>query len=89
MKRLIFDVLFFLCVFTAPWWLSVFLAFVGIFMFKHFYEFILALIIMYSLFAIPGTRFIASPLWVSLIVGVVYVGIQYLRNNMIIYENEI
>lgn len=89
MKRAIFDILLFLSVFTMPWWISVILAFVGIFTFKQFYEFILVWIIMYSIFAIPNTRLISSPLWFSLIVGMVYVSIQYVRQYMIIYKNEI
>ncbi|MEK7105827.1 MAG: hypothetical protein AAB895_00535 [Patescibacteria group bacterium] len=89
MKRVIFDIVLFISVFTMPWWLTVILAFVGIFSFKHFYEFIIVGIVMYSLFAIPGTNFISNPVYVSLIIGIVYIGIQYLRSNMIIYNNEI
>ncbi len=89
MKRAIFDILLFLSVFTMPWWISFILAFVGIFAFKQFYEFIIVWIILYSIFAIPNTRFISSPLWFSLIVGMAYVSIQYVRQYMIIYKNEI
>lgn len=86
MKRVIFDILLFLSVFTMPWWLTIVLAFVGIFLFKHFYEFIVVWIIMYSLFALPSTRLISKPFWVFLSVGLVYIGIQYLRRNMSLYQ---
>lgn len=89
MKRVIFDIVLFISVFTMPWWLTAVLAFVGIFMFRSFYEFIIAWVAMYALFAIPGTNFISNPVYVSLIIGIVYIGIQYLRSNMIIYNNEI
>lgn len=65
------------------------LVFVGIFMWKNFYEFILIWVIMYSLFAIPDNRFISNPVWFSLMIGLVYVGIQTFRRSMIIYKNEI
>ena len=89
MNRVVFDILLFLCLFTMPWWLTGVLALIGIFVWKQFYEFIFVWVIMYSLFAVPDTRFISSPIWYSLIVGVVYVGIQTLRRNMAIYKNEI
>lgn len=87
MKRIVFDILLFVCVFTLPWWITGVLAFLGIFLFVQFYEFIIVWSIMYSVFAIPSEQLITSPVWFSLSIGLVYVGIQYLRDNMIVYKN--
>lgn len=89
MKRVIFDVLMFLSVFILPWWITAILALVGIFLFKKFYEFLVVSAIVYALFAIPSTRFIASPFWYPLTIGIIYIGVQFLRRHIILYKNEI
>lgn len=89
MKRVIFDILLLLCLLTLPWWVTLVAALIGLFIFKQFYEFIIAWIIMFSLFAIPGSRIISSPILSALIIGLVYVGVQVLRRYIILYRNEI
>ena len=86
-KRVIFDALFFLSVFMLPWWITTILAFIGIFVFKSFYEFVLVFVIMYSLYLIPGVRF--SPFYFSLILSVIYLSVQFLKNYIILYKNEL
>ncbi len=89
MKRVVFDTLLLLSVFILPWYISGIIAFIGILAFKQFYEFIIMWITMYSMFAIPEVNLLSNSTWFTLIVSIVYIAIQYLRLNMIIYKNEI
>ena len=86
MKRVIFDIILFISVFIFPWWISIPLFFVGVFLFNDFYEFILASVIIYSLYAVPGDRLISSPIFSSLIIVALYIIIQIIRNNIILYK---
>lgn len=89
MKRILFDIILFLSVFLFPWWVATILAFVGIFLFTQFYEFIGVGIIIYALYAIPGSRIIASTVWFPVIVSLIYIFIQFTRRYIILYKNEI
>ncbi len=86
MKRVIFDIVLFISVFVFPWWISIPLAFVGIFVYKNFYEFIVSGVIIYSLFATPGGRIISSPIFFSLVIIFLYTIIQFIRSNIILYK---
>ncbi len=87
MKRGIFDVIFFIFLFIFPWWINVILAFIGIFIFKDFYEFIISGIIIYSLYIIPGNNLITSLISFFAIIIVLYISIQILRRKIILYNN--
>ncbi len=89
MKRVIFSILLFLSVFILPWYINVLLAFIGIFIYPQFYEFIVVAVIMYATYRIPSARIIASPIWFPLIVSVTYISIQFIRSHLIVYKNEI
>lgn len=86
MKRVLFDILLFISVFTLPWWVSMILLLIGIFKFKNFYEFIIAIIFMYSLFRTDTDLLISSPYFVLSVAFVFYIGVQYLKSNMIAYK---
>lgn len=86
MKRGIFDIIFFLSLFILPWWIGVIFAFIGIFLFKDFYEFIVSGIIIYSLYIIPGNGLITSPIFFSAILIILYIGIQAFRSKIILYK---
>lgn len=86
MKRVIFNVILFISIFIFPWWISLFLIFVGIFIFNNFYEFILVNIIIYSLYVTKDNRLISSPIFFSSIVIASYIIIQSIRNNIILYK---
>lgn len=67
-----------------PWWVTLILAFVGIFIFNNFYEFIVSFVIMYSIYMIPGVKI--TPFWFSLIISTLYLGIQGIRHYIILYK---
>jgi hypothetical protein len=86
MKRVIFDIVLFLSLFIFPWWISVFLVIVGIFLFDNFYEFIVSGVIFFSLYRAPGDRLISSPIVFALGLVLVFVIIQYIKSNIIFYK---
>jgi hypothetical protein len=89
MKRAIFDVIFFISILIFPWWIPFALAFVGIFVFPHFYEFIAGGVLIYVLYAVPGSGLFSSPVWFPFILSLVYIVIQLLRQHIILYKHEI
>ncbi len=89
MRRAFFDIALFLSLFILPWWITAILALIGMFLFKRFYEFLVVSIVFYSLFGYQSGRIIASPLWYPLIVCTVFMSIEYIKKNMILYKNEI
>jgi len=87
MKRVTYDVLLFISLLTLPWWVTLSLAFIGLFIFTQFYEFILASILMFSLFRISSSMIIAQPLWFFVFVSITYVVIQLVRRYIILYKS--
>jgi len=86
MKRVVFDIILFVSVFIFPWWVSGLLLLIGIFIFNHFYEFIFTSVIIYSLFAIPNGRLISSPAFFSLFIIFLFIFIQIIKDNIIVYK---
>ena len=86
MKRAVFGVILFISVFTFPWWISALLLLAGMFIFKNFYEFFVANVIIYSLHAVPGERLFTSPIFYSLLIVVIYIVLQIIRDNIIFYK---
>lgn len=89
MKRVVFDVVMFVSMFILPWWLTAIIAFIGIFVFQNFYEFLVVWAVYYAIYAIPGLKVFASPFWFPVIVCSIFVSIQTLRKYVILYKNEI
>lgn len=85
MKRILFDIVLILSLFWMPWYVTGILAFSGMFIFPHFYEFLGVSVVMYALFAKASVVHSASPVWFSISVSGIYIGIQVLRKYLIIY----
>ncbi len=88
MKRIFFDIILFLFIFLLPWWLTVFLAILGLFIFKNFYEFIATIIIIYVLSSIPDNSLFSYSTLIYLIIIVFYFIAQFLKNHIILYNNK-
>lgn len=88
MKRVIFDLILFVSVFIFPWWISLFLVLVGIFLFDNFYEFIVSGVIIYSIYATKGGQLISSPIFFSILIILSYIIIQLIRDNIILYKTK-
>lgn len=88
MKRIIFDILLFLCIFIAPFWFNVLLLIIGIFLFDDYYEFIITGVIIFYLYSTPGVSITSSPLFFSSIIIISYITIQIIRDNIILYKQK-
>ena len=87
MKRVIFDILLIIFIFILPWWAGVILALIGIFLFDKFYEFIITLIIMSSLYMIEGTVKTSTIILWAISINAIYFGIQILKSRISFYQS--
>ena len=56
-NRIIINILIFLSIAFFPWWISLFLAILGLFLFDSFYEIFLFALIVDSFFYVPRSMF--------------------------------
>lgn len=90
MKRIIFDLVIFFSIFLLPWWVASILACAGLFLFNHFYEFFAIGVALFALYTpAHSVSFLSSPLWFSVFVSLFYIGIGYVKQHIILYNNEI
>jgi len=88
-KRVFFDIGLLFLVIILPWWASLLILFLGIFIFNDFYEFIVASTIIYIMYSAPTTKIISSPYFFPIIIFAIYFGLQFIKSNIILYKNEI
>lgn len=85
-KRLVIDFVLLISIFIFPWWISLFLMLIGIFVFNNYYEFIGAAMIMNSLYSVEGNRLISSPIFFTALFILIYILIQFVKTNIILYN---
>ncbi len=88
-RRIILDIAILLCIFLAPWWLTIPLAIVGIFLFSHYIEFIFAMLFMYGLYGVGGEGILSSTLWLPLILVFIYITLSFIKKYLIIYNKNV
>jgi hypothetical protein len=86
MKRVIFDFALFFSVLILPWWVSAILLLIGVFIFKKFYEFMVASVIIYSLYSVPKEGIIYSPIFFTLVLIALFILIEYIKERIILYK---
>jgi hypothetical protein len=87
-KRIVFDLILFILIFILPWWLSIFLLFVGFFIFKNFYEFILGFIILFELNSLSFTKnSLYYLIAFSLLINILFLILQFIKSRIILYKN--
>lgn len=86
MKRIFFDIALFASIFIFPWWVGSLLVIAGIFIFKDFYEYIVACVVIYALYSIPSERMISSSLFFALFTIISYLVLHTIRENIIFYK---
>jgi hypothetical protein len=86
MKRVLYDIVLFACLLLLPWWVTAIVAFLGMGLFTQFYEFLIAGLVMYAIYRVPSTLFLASPVWFFVLIALVYVLVQIIRRYIIIYK---
>lgn len=86
MTRIFFDLALFLSILFLPWWANLFLAFLGLFLFKNFYEYLIYGTIVFVLFSPMSNRTISSPVYFSIILISSFVLIEAIKRNIIFYK---
>jgi hypothetical protein len=86
MKRVFFDILLFLSVLLLPWWASLFLAILGLFIFNKFYEYLIFGVIVFVLYSTRSSRIISSPVYFALILTLSFALIEIVKRNIIFYK---
>ena len=74
--------------FILPWWVGVTLVLIGIFLFDKFYEFIITLVILYSLYMIEGTTKTSTLILGAISINAIYFGIQILKSRISFYKSD-
>lgn len=86
LKRVITDIIVLLCIFWAPWWITILIIVLGIFIFKNYVEFIFAGLIIYSLYGVGNTGILGSTLYLPLILVGIYLTFSFIKKYIIIYN---
>lgn len=86
MKRVFFDILLFACIFLSPWWVTLSLSVVGLFIFANFYEYLISSVIVYVVSTTPANTLFNNSLLIYSIIIIFYFITQYLRHNIILYK---
>ena len=89
MKRAFFDLFLILFIFLAPWWLTVILSIAGMFLFKNFFEFIVANVAIVLLSTTGNEHLTTKTFLIYSAIVIIYILAQYLRSQIILYRNEI
>jgi len=86
-KRILFDLFVLLSIFILPWWVSVLMVFVGIFVFDNFYEFILTAIIIYSLYNNGNISSLSPVIFLGIIVIIFFI-FEFIRSRTVFYDSK-
>jgi hypothetical protein len=88
MKRLLFDVVLVLSIFILPWWVTLFLAIIGLFIFENFYEFFVSSIATHIISTVRSDYIFDKSFIVYLLIFSFYMLVQYIRRHIILYKNK-
>jgi len=83
MKRVLFDIFLILGLFLLPWWVGFILAFIGIFLFKNFYEFIFFGILIYIIYGFDGYRLLFQEFWIAVILVLIFFILSRIKRSLI------
>ncbi len=86
MKRAFFDIVLFLSVLFLPWWASLFLAILGLFVFNKFYEYLMFGVFVFVLYSTRSGKIISSPFYFALILTLSFAIIEIIKRNIIFYK---
>ena len=71
-NRVVFDMVFFISIFILPWWITLPIAILGLFIFNNFYEFVIYGMITFSIYSYEGDRMITSKILFPIIILLCY-----------------
>ena len=84
--RVVFDIVFFISIFILPWWVTLPIAFLGLFIFNNFYEFIIYNVLLFGMYSYDSDRVIASKILFPIIILSFYFIVQILKHYIILYK---
>lgn len=82
--RITLDLILLLGLFALPFWLVAILAFVGLIVFKNYYEFMVVFAISDFLYAVPLARFGGSVYVLTIASVAIYLVANFIKNKMIL-----
>lgn len=86
MKRVFFDIVLFLTILFLPWWAGFLMAFIGLFVFNNFYEYLAYGVIIFIFYGPMSNTLISSPVYFSLILTTSFTLIEFVKTNIIFYK---
>lgn len=86
LKRIITGIFIFLCIFWAPWWVTILIASAGVFVFNNYIEFIFTGLIMYSIYGVGSMGILGSTLYLPVILVGIYLIFSFIKKYIIIYN---
>jgi len=89
MKRAFFDLILIFVLFLLPWWVTLFLIIVGLFIFKKYFEFIVFAIAVVNLSTVTIKYSLNKGFYLYASIIIIYLLIQFLKSRIILYKNEI
>jgi len=87
MVRIFLNILAFLGLFFFPWWLSILLWLLGVFLFKHYFEIFVFALMMDFVHGIPVESFGGFSYFYSALALVFYILISYFRTIARVYND--
>ncbi|PIQ92270.1 MAG: hypothetical protein COV70_00985 [Parcubacteria group bacterium CG11_big_fil_rev_8_21_14_0_20_39_22] len=78
--RVFYDLIFFLSIFTLPWWIVAIMAIVGLLIFKVFYEFLISAFVYENTYGASDYDFYGIPL-LFIAAGLIFVIIFYVKKQ--------
>lgn len=83
--RIIFDIVVFISVFILPWWLSLIVILVGIFVWPYFFESFILAIFLDGFHGISGISFHGHNAFFVLLVSVFFIVSMFLKTRLKFY----
>lgn len=80
--RIVIDIIFFLSIIYAPFWLTLIALAAGIFYFRNYYEAIGGGILIDMLYGVPLAKFFDIPFVATIICTILFVVITRLKQNI-------
>lgn len=86
LKRISFDLVLFVSIFVLPWWINVPLLFIGVFVFRNFYEFLLFSAIIFSTYSVLDGRLISNKYFYVALISFIFIVMEFFKRQIIFYR---
>ncbi len=84
--RIIVDIVLFISIFTAPWWLTIALAIVSLFIIHGFYEVLIIAVLLDGFHGVPGVSFFGYNLFFTTVISVAFVLTTLIKPRLNFYD---